>query len=152
MNFAQRLHDLRVSNNLTQTELSEHINGISRSALAMYEQDRRKPDFETLDELADFFNVSFDYLYGKTDVNTGYPSKRIHDPIYGLRKNDMPKAPALNDFEMQQLARLIAYHEKLRDLKHIYRLLEAYDNASPKTKHLVDELLDLTEVPTDGDC
>ena len=73
MDFAQRLRDLRARDNLTQQELASHTS-ISRSTLAMYEQGHRRPDFEILDTLADYFDCSFDYLLGRVNVNTGYPS------------------------------------------------------------------------------
>ena len=61
MTFGQRLHDLRILHGMTQQELADKSN-IARSTLGMYEQDRRHPDFDALDALADLFDVSFDYL------------------------------------------------------------------------------------------
>lgn len=72
MDFASRLRDLRAREKLTQQELADNTQ-ISRSTLAMYEQGHRRPDFEILDTLADYFDVSFDYLLGRSDVNGGYP-------------------------------------------------------------------------------
>lgn len=72
MTFAQRLRDLRARENLTQQELADNTN-IARSTLAMYEYGKRRPDFEILDKLADYFDVSFDYILGRSDNNTGYP-------------------------------------------------------------------------------
>lgn len=72
MTFGQRLTDLRITRQLTQQELADRAH-IARSTLGMYEKDRRHPDFEALDQLADFFDVSFDYLLGRSDINTGYP-------------------------------------------------------------------------------
>ena len=72
MTFGQRLKDLRAQKNMTQQELADRSH-IARSTLGMYEQDRRRPDFESLDTLADFFDVGFDYLLGKTEINVGYP-------------------------------------------------------------------------------
>ena len=40
----------------------------------MYETGQREPDFETLERLADFFNVDLDYLLGRTNKTTVIPS------------------------------------------------------------------------------
>lgn len=43
---------------------------ISRSTIAGYETERKEPDYETLKKIADFFNVSIDYLLGRTDIRS----------------------------------------------------------------------------------
>lgn len=67
--FKKRLTLLRKSKKLTQVELAK-ILGISRGALSMYEIGQREPDFATLKRIADFFNVSADYLLGRTNEMT----------------------------------------------------------------------------------
>lgn len=67
MSFPARLLDLRQKKELTQNQLAELVN-ISRSALSLYELGKREPDFETLQKLANFFDVSVDYLLGRTDT------------------------------------------------------------------------------------
>ncbi len=42
--------------------------GIARTTYAMYEQGNREPDYNTLIKLATFFEVSIDYLLGKTEI------------------------------------------------------------------------------------
>lgn len=68
MQFSERLKSLREKKEITQRELAKLIN-IASSTLAMYETGRRKPDFETLIKLADFFDVSTDYLLGRSNEN-----------------------------------------------------------------------------------
>lgn len=63
--FADRIKQLRQERKLTQEELSGKRN-IGRSALAMYELGKRIPKYKTIDKFADFFDVSTDYLRGKT--------------------------------------------------------------------------------------
>lgn len=70
--IGSRIKELRRANNMTQDELAKKLD-ITRSAVGMYEQGVRRPDFEHMDALADMFNVSMDYLMGKTDINAGYP-------------------------------------------------------------------------------
>lgn len=44
----------------------------------MYERGEREPSFETLETIADFFNVDMNYLLGSVNVlDQGYPRKRI---------------------------------------------------------------------------
>lgn len=68
-NFKERLKTLRQSRDLTQSSLADALN-ISRSAVGMYENGSREPDFETLELIADFFNVDIDYLLGRTTKTT----------------------------------------------------------------------------------
>lgn len=63
---------LRISAGLTQVEMAGKL-GISRSTIGMYETGARKPDFETLEKIADFFNVDTDYLLGRTNKVTILP-------------------------------------------------------------------------------
>lgn len=59
-----RLKEIREHKRITQAELAKALK-ISPSAVGMYEQGRREPDHETLNKIADFFNVSIDYLLGR---------------------------------------------------------------------------------------
>ncbi|UKS24898.1 helix-turn-helix domain-containing protein [Paenibacillus sp. HWE-109] len=66
MKYGDRIAQLREKRGLTQEELSNKI-GISRAALSHYETSRREPDYETINKFANFFNVTVDYLLGRTD-------------------------------------------------------------------------------------
>ena len=65
-NFNERLKFLRENSNMSQAELSKHI-GVSKSSINMYERGEREPSIETLEAIADFFNVDMDYLLGKSE-------------------------------------------------------------------------------------
>lgn len=62
----KRLASLRKKSGLTQYETAEKL-GISRGKLANYEQGSRQPDYDMLKQLSDFYNVTTDYLLGKSD-------------------------------------------------------------------------------------
>ncbi len=79
--FANVFKSLRLSRGYTQEELSKRLN-ITRSRLGMYETGAREPDFETLELIADFFNVDMDYLLGRTDKTTYIPE--AHNSGYYL--------------------------------------------------------------------
>ena len=63
MSFGQILYNLRTSRNITQAELANYLK-ISKSLISMYERNQRKPSFEILEGIADFFNVDMNTLYG----------------------------------------------------------------------------------------
>ena len=66
MSFPERLADLRKSNSVTQKQLAAET-GISEIGIRSYEGRRRQPTADKLISLADFFNVSLDYLVGRSD-------------------------------------------------------------------------------------
>lgn len=61
MDFSTTLKDLRELNDVTQEQLAEYLK-VSRSTVAGYESKNRQPDFERLEKIAEFFNVTIDYL------------------------------------------------------------------------------------------
>jgi len=60
-----RLRNLREEINLTQKELSQLLE-LTPGAIGLYEQGRRTPDCTTLCKIADFYNVSVDYILCRT--------------------------------------------------------------------------------------
>ncbi len=75
--FQNVFKKLRLSLGYTQAELADAL-GISRSRIGMYETGAREPDFETLEILADFFNVDTDYLLGRTNKTTFIPNEKYY--------------------------------------------------------------------------
>lgn len=71
-NFSSVFKSLRLSYKLTQDELAKSL-GISKSAISMYENGNREPDFVTLEKIADFYNVDMDYLLGRSTNTTELP-------------------------------------------------------------------------------
>ncbi|MCF3941602.1 helix-turn-helix domain-containing protein [Oceanobacillus alkalisoli] len=68
-----RLILLRREKGYSQYEVAERL-GFSRGKLANYEQGTRQPDYDTLEIIADFYDVSTDYLLGRTD-NPSFPQE-----------------------------------------------------------------------------
>ena len=66
MPFSERLVSLRKAHNLTQKQLAIEMQ-MSGLAIQHYESQRRKPAFDVLIALADYFDVSLDYLVGRSD-------------------------------------------------------------------------------------
>lgn len=59
-----RLKELRAATNKTQADVASYL-GISRASYSHFENDRNEPDNITLSKLADYFNVTTDYLLGR---------------------------------------------------------------------------------------
>lgn len=87
--FSERLKELRKKNNITQEQVAKHL-GVKRSTYSNYEYGNREPDNETLNKIADYFEVSVDYLLGR-DGNRGYLSDeqawKIVDIIMNLSEH-----------------------------------------------------------------
>ncbi len=66
-----RLRQLRkTQSGLTQAKMAKYL-GIAKTTYASYEQGNRMPDIEIQKEIADYFNVSLDYLHGRpNDLDT----------------------------------------------------------------------------------
>ena len=61
--FKEKLKELRVYHNLSQKELAEKLE-VSQRSISSWETGFRQPDFETLEKISKFFNVTTDYLLG----------------------------------------------------------------------------------------
>ena len=67
MNFSKILTILRESNDLSRKELAERLN-LSYSILSKYENNERFPSHDILIKIADYFDVSIDYLLGRSKI------------------------------------------------------------------------------------
>lgn len=89
MSFGERLKQVRENNNLTREDLANKLN-ISYSAISKYETNIRFPDQETLSKIADLFNVTTDYLLGRSDIPNPYmkentfPADKLSEEIHNL--------------------------------------------------------------------
>ena len=61
-----RIKFLRQEKKIKQIDLCKQI-GVSQAALSGYETEKYQPDFETLRKIANFFNVSVDYIICNSD-------------------------------------------------------------------------------------
>ena len=73
--FNERLKFLRQQKGISQHELSAQLKlimgdskGCSKSSINMYERGEREPSIDTLEAIADYFNVDMNYLLGKSDI------------------------------------------------------------------------------------
>lgn len=61
-----RLKELREARHLSQVRLAMELN-LSQNSISRYENREREAGYETLVAIADYFQVSLDYLLGRTD-------------------------------------------------------------------------------------
>lgn len=73
MDLNERIRQLRLENKLTAKKLG-NIFKVSESTISLYESGKRTPNKDLLIKMSDYFNVSTDYLLGKTDI----PNIELH--------------------------------------------------------------------------
>lgn len=71
MEFGERLKELRKQKKLTQQQLGDIVH-VSKVSISGYERGERSPDRETLTSIADYFEVSTDYLLGRSSEKEYY--------------------------------------------------------------------------------
>lgn len=101
--FASVFKSIRLKQGLTQQQMADKL-GISRSTIGMYENGEREPNFETLELIADLFNVDMNYLMGwgnVPNINISY-------------KGEIPKYYI--DDETRQIAQEIYDNPELKSL------------------------------------
>jgi transcriptional regulator with XRE-family HTH domain len=110
LKYGDRIAHLREKRSLTQEELSNKI-GISRAALSHYETSRREPDYETINKIANFFNVTIDYLLGRTDQPQTVLDVDIRDFVESL---DLTDENIMNKFSLTVDGRRLTPEEAKR--------------------------------------
>jgi len=78
--IAKQLKKIRKENNITQIQFAEIFN-ISNGTIAMWETGKRQPDNEMLLKIANYFNVSVDYLLGREEIESS--KKGVKIPVLG---------------------------------------------------------------------
>lgn len=72
MDFKYRIRDLRREKDLTAEELGNKM-GVTKFAISMWENGKNQPNNDILLKLADYFDVSLDYLMGRSDIRNPRP-------------------------------------------------------------------------------
>ncbi len=89
MKFGDRIKFLREKEYTERSGLADKI-GLTYHALSKYETSEREPDFQTLIKIADYFNVSTDYLLGRSDELIDSPISYGKLPILGTICSGIP--------------------------------------------------------------
>ncbi len=113
--LGNRIKYLREKHNISQIEFSKKI-GVSNAVLSRYESGDRKPDYDILQIIADYFEVSTDYLLGRTDIPTLTPQEK-EEAEFQAFAND----PELNVF-YKELPE--SDEEAVRKLRNIWEIIK----------------------------
>lgn len=115
MEIGKRIKELRVENGLKQKELAKAVH-IAANTLSQFEAGKSNPSYDVLVALADYFEVSTDYLLGRSDDfgnvtvqaerTRAFPSAEEQTLLSAYRKTS-------NAGKM----RILAYAEAIRDLE-----------------------------------
>lgn len=102
--FGNNLKNLRNEAQINQKSLASQFR-VTQATISSWENGRTAPSFEQLIQIADYFDVSVDYLIGRTNIDNNYvynPQKDIADILELLQQTDN------------------------REREYIYRLLKEY--------------------------
>lgn len=103
--FAKRLSEILMDKDIPQAHLARAI-GTSPQVISSYVNEKTTPDYDTLCNIADFFEVSIDWLLGRTDVQAADENDFIKKDI-----SNVEASPILREFRqtkdtLQQLQKL----------------------------------------------
>jgi len=96
--YGNRIRELRAEMKWTQQDLAERLQ-TTKQAVSQYERGVRKPDLDTLTALCDIFNVSSDYLLGRSSV-----VPRLVDTT---EKRIIDKFRTLSEVEKEMICRML---------------------------------------------
>ncbi|APA01586.1 helix-turn-helix domain-containing protein [Bacillus velezensis] len=113
--LGKRITSLRKKANLTQEQLATKLN-ITRSALSQYELGTRNPDYDLLIKIADFFDVSIDYLLRGED--------HYKDKARELRKQTDVRFAAVDGREFTDSEKEAILADALKRIDGIEKLIE----------------------------
>ena len=101
--FSERLKELRAEKGIRSEDAAE-VFGVSRATLSAYEMGKSVPDLNVLNKMADFYEVSTDYICGRTNVKKFL---QVDTSSVKLSQSDVNKISELSDSETVGLSLLI---------------------------------------------
>lgn len=116
MDFGKRLRLLRLQHKFSQNDLAKEFK-ISSATLSQYENGKRLPDLNTVIKIANFFNVSIDYLVCRTDYNYKIDNGEIYESKFN-----------------KDIMEILGY----KNIELIYKL----KNLEPDEKALIQDILE----------
>ncbi len=88
MNLYNRIKDLRTDIDKTQEKFAKELN-MHKTTYVRYENGDREPPFEFIIKLADYYNVSLDYIAGRSKNKKGLTKSELSDDVSQLVENFM---------------------------------------------------------------
>ncbi len=83
-----RLKELRYENGLKRSELAREVN-LPASTIANYENETREMPYKILISFADYFNVTIDYLLGRTDEFENSNEQNIAEGLLTTQEKEL---------------------------------------------------------------
>ena len=126
--FGKRFKELRKRDNLTQ-DMAAKIFHVDKSTLSKWENDKNGADNEMLQKIANYFNVSLDYLLGR--------SNEPHILVNNENKNNKKINEIIDDFETALNNAIMLNGEKMeKKTKKLFKqsLRNVYDFIAPEDK------------------
>lgn len=102
-----RLRQLRKERHLTIRQLDEKV-GITYTTISMLESEKRPFNLDHLTRLSQFFDVSFDYILGKSDERKPQP-KPTYQELDSVSLALLAHTKDLSDAEKQQVVDFIEF-------------------------------------------
>lgn len=121
--LGQKIKDLRVSKGLKTQDLAVEI-GVNQSTISNYESGLRTPSLEVLLKIAEFFEVSTDYLLGHN------PDQKLYKEIEAV---------------LAYKPELLEFFKGLKDREDLKRLFKESKDLSPDTVKKVIEIIKIME-------
>ncbi|HBF4443254.1 TPA: helix-turn-helix transcriptional regulator [Clostridioides difficile] len=128
--IGEKLKQLRIKNNLKQSDLARILD-VTQGAVGMYENDKRTPSPELIVKLAEYFNVTTDYLLGHTKTN------------YSVNAN-IPGMPSIV-CEDNSIYDILDEKKDIKSLEDINKFLEN-NNYNDEVKEVLKKYIQLDEV------
>lgn len=122
--IGQRIKQLRLENNLTQEDFGK-LFGIVKSTVSMYESNKSIPDDEIKKKIAEYFQVSLDWLMGISEIRN--PTDKITESL----SDDPELLEFWNDLKEREDLRL--FFKQTRelspsDIKKVMRIIKAIED------------------------
>lgn len=115
--FSDRLRELRQRKSVSQQELADFL-GVNKQTISGYERGVRRPSgehaIETLEALADYFNVDLAYLLGTSDITTHIERPAADFILSSGEKDLVVEYRNADDATRQSIQRLLEYSKLLR--------------------------------------
>lgn len=109
MKFGALLAKLRKERGILQKEVATYLN-VTVATISNYEKDVHAPDYETLVKLADFFDVSTDYLLRRTDYKASIST--LNKPLI-INYTVSELMNAVMQLDQRSMELLVDYYELL---------------------------------------
>lgn len=111
-NIRIRMKELREEKGISQYAFSAKI-GVAQSTVGNWESGSREPSIETLLKIADYFDVSLDYLLGRTDIRDGHiintPAELADEEVISVEKSGSAE---LTEQEIKAIREMLAGQKK----------------------------------------